>query len=115
MAHSIRRMIRDNTPGERERPTTPPEQTEVTDVDTGKPRKPTLWESGIKTHPQTAQGAGSSKAKTPKDREQHKLTINAKDKLTTGKTEPKTEITETETGEESEGRNKRKTPGGPRK
>ena len=102
LAHSIRRMIRDNTPGERERPTTPPQCTEMTDADTNKPWKPTLWEDGIKTHPQTNQNAGTSKAKTQQDREQHNLEINAKGNLTTGKPD-----TETSTGEESKGRSKR--------
>ena len=87
LAHSIRRMIRDNTPRERERPTTPPQCTETTDAYTNKPWIPTLWEDGIKTLTQTTQSAGTSKPKTQRDREEHKLEINEKSNLTTGKTD----------------------------
>ena len=103
LAHSVRRMIRDNTPGERERPTTPPQSTETTDADTNKPWIPTLWEDGIRTLIQKAQRAGASKQnKSLTDREEHKIHINGKDSLITGKTD-----TETPTGENTKVRNKR--------
>jgi len=73
LAHSIRRMISDNTPREREEPATPPHCTEMTDTDTIKHCEATQWEDGIKTQPQTTQNAGARTHKTPKDRQDHNL------------------------------------------
>ena len=88
LAHSIKRMIRDNTPEERKKPTTPSGQTEILgiaweamNIDTNEPWKGTLWKDGVKTHIQAAQKIRSAGLA----REQNYIMIDAKDKLTKGK------------------------------